>query len=158
MAGRKKAPKPRVDTQSISKGDAVEWVAVRFKDQESIDATREAHAPSEYAWSLFQQYCEDAESRREFFKDFVKPSHTKEKAQVEDSRATTDDQRKFFRIFDQLEIEKPELLNDNFPRRTIPTVIATEGIGASAAESAPVADNGQVECVPLATAGQDQVA
>jgi len=146
VAGRKKVPTKHSPTGSQG-ADAIKWVADQL---DSVSEPKRTDAPTAAAWSLYQ-WAKDEPSK--FWTQLYKGAVTKEKP--EENRSITDDQRKFFRIFDILEAERPELItNDAFPRRSAVQVVPepvplTQPIGPESVPLVPTvgrADpNGQIE-------------
>jgi hypothetical protein len=110
---RSLAKKAKADESSMHERNVL-WIVNNFGSGDVPSEATERQAPSDEAWSLLQVYDADAKSRKEFMDRFYRPLYAKDKEQSDD-QAKLDDQRKFFRLFELLEAERPELLNDNFP-------------------------------------------
>lgn len=121
MAGRKATPKRHTPTGAQG-ADSIRWVAEQL-DSESEPVRKDA--PTAAAWSLYQWASAEPKNAAQFWTQLYKGAITKEKP--EENRSVTDDKRKFFRIFDLLEAERPELItNADFPRR--PTLVQPDPV------------------------------
>jgi hypothetical protein len=105
------------------------WVAEMFSDPEREARAKEIDAPTLQAWSLFQLYRVNEKTKREFMEKFYKPLYAKEKP-AEKSGAMSDDQRKFFKLFELLEMERPDLAD--LPRNP---VVSPESVVIGTAEA-----------------------
>ena len=75
-------------------------------------------APSPAAWEMYKIASVDEKSKSDFMKSVYAVVVRKEKP-PEIGKTMSDDNRKFMRLFDLLEAEKPELLNEQFPRNAL---------------------------------------
>lgn len=87
---------------------------------------KESEAPSTAAWSMYEIAATDAKSKSAFMEKIYSKIISKEKP-TETGQKYADDKRKHFLLFQALETEKPELLNDNYPRsEPISPVVSTD--------------------------------
>lgn len=117
------------------------WVTNHFTSDEPLKV-KAMDAPSTEAWALLQVYNQDAKSQKDFLDRFYRPLYVKDKQQSGE-QARADDQRKFFQLFSLLESERPNLLNENFPKST-PAQVPEERITPEAATAASAAEGVRV--------------
>lgn len=110
MAARK--PKPQEAPPESPHERNIVWVMEMFSSDEREQAAQESDAPSLEAWALFQQYRPHSKTKRDFMEKFYKPLYSKEKP-AEKNGAMSDDQRKFFKLFELLELERPEFIGES---------------------------------------------
>ncbi|MHB1950130.1 MAG: hypothetical protein ACYCQK_01495 [Acidiferrobacteraceae bacterium] len=131
MAARKKRIEPAsgIEGSAGSHERDIRWVMSNLSSSPS-----ERQAPSPAAWSMFEIASADAESKKAFMERVYSKIVSKEKP-PEQSKSISDDQRRFFRLFELLEQERPVELNNDFPR----TVVRTDS-NVPAAAAVPGAD------------------
>lgn len=100
----------------------VRWVLQHLSDRDTSQWEREKTAPSKAALQLFKMYDVDDGTRMTFVEKIYSRVVQKEKP-AEAGKGMSDDQRKFFRLFDLIEAERPEFLNERDRRPTAPPVV-----------------------------------
>lgn len=145
-AKRKRAAPQTATAPGTSHEQDVRWVMSSLSS-----GAREQDAPSTAAWSMYEIASTDEKSKQAFLDKIYSKLINREKP-TEGGKAFADDKRKFFALFGALEIEKPELLNDNFPRTPVVSVEPPASDNTVAVESPigpatvlPSADGGATE-------------
>lgn len=112
---RKRSPAPNrsKDAPATSHEQDVRWVMSRLKS--TGNPPKESEAPSDEAWTMYEIASIDEKSRAAFLDKAYLKLFSKEKP-TEAGQKYADDKRKHFTLFQALETERPDLLNESFPR------------------------------------------